>query len=259
MLGLTIYIAIPRSSPSSGIVDLAPTNDDLVTSQDGEATVISAPTFDYMMSAITILSLVLAAISTYVAIKLYTWRQTVDLQGALVPEVWGGHLEQITHAVNNHTEKLGALINTDEKLSKFVQSAGQETLREVQSVKAMLLDFQNSLDVKDMEISRLKEGYDFKIVKNILTQLISLHDQCLILIVSDPNSKSLLNLEILLRDILENSGLEIRDPPLRTDFAQVSDYVEVVGYTSVSDGDLKKGQISEVISSCYEYNSGEKN
>jgi hypothetical protein len=231
---------------------------EILASPESGAATASLGSIYYLMTGITIFSLILAAVASFVSIKFYMWRQTIDLQGALVPEQWAGSLKELSTEVQRQAAHLIELTEVDAKLARIVQSVGQENIKEGRSIKEILLEFRQSLDSKDQEIVRLKQGYDLAILKKFLVQLAILHEQCKNILVSDPNNKSLINFEILLRDNLESSGAEIENISKGVDFAELGELVEVVGYTHVSAQDLKMGEISEVLSSAYVYRIGER-
>jgi len=212
----------------------------------------------YLMASITIFSLIMALVSSVIAIKFYMWRQTIDLQGALVPEKWAATIKEVSAEVHRQTGQLIELGEIDAKLASFVQSVGQENVKEVRSIKEILLDFRRTLDSKDLEISRLKDGYDYVIVKKMLAQLAVLHEQCLNMALTDQTNKGLQNFEILLRDHLESFGVEIQEPDIGTDFTSIADYVEVRGYTPTNDENAPTGAISEVLSPAYFYRNGDQ-
>ncbi len=207
---------------------------------------------------LTFFSISITGLASLVALKFYNWRQKVDLTGALVPEEWAEHLLALTEAFNSQANHIQKLSNDNVRLSKLVESNLVEILKQISSSKEMLLTFQSSIQEKDLEITRLKLGYDFKIQKDLLLQLVQLHSNCSEIILKSETNKGLTNIEFLIRDILEGSGVLISRPSLGTDFSKISDQIDVVGYSSDSSSNLIKGQISEVLSDFYLYDSGSK-
>mgnify|MGYP001024975321 FL=1 len=207
---------------------------------------------------LTFFSISIAGLASFVAFKFYNWRQKVNLAGALVPEEWAGHLIALTEALNSQSAFLQNLSSDNVRLSKLVESNSAEVLKQTSATKEMLLTFQKSIQEKDLEINRLKLGYDFKIQKDLLSQLVQLHSNCIEIIEKSVSNKGLENIEILFRDLLEGSGVMIFKPSIGTDFSTISDQTEVVGYSSASPENLKKGEISDVLSDCYLYDSGSR-
>ena len=211
-----------------------------------------------VLIVLTFFSISITGLASFVALRFYNWRQKVDLTGALVPEKWAEHLLALTEAFNNQATNIQKLTDDNVRLSKLVESNLVEILKQISNSKEMLLTFQSSIQEKDLEITRLKLGYDFKIQKDLLSQLVQLHSNCSEIILKSETNKGLTNIEFLIRDILEGSGVLISKPPIGTDFSKISDQTEVVGYSSDASINLDKGQISEVLSDCYLYDSGSK-
>lgn len=197
-------------------------------------------------------------VSIFVAYKFYTWRTKIEETGALVPEQWAQHILNLSDAIIKFRDVLeNQLQITNEQYQQFLksqQTVSSEVHRMAQTLQVtqeMLLKFQQTIDLKDSEISRLKKGYDNQILRKNILAMVNLHVQTMAILGNDHENKSLKNIEFLMRDEIENCGVEIRDVPLGEDFAKLSDYVDVVGHTSNIDSDLVKGQISEVISEIY--------
>ena len=205
---------------------------------------------------LTFLSTTVAGLSAFVALKFYNWRQKIDLSGALVPEEWAEYLIKLAENINDQNIHLQKLTSDNLRLSRLVDTNQNKILELIASSKEILLTFQTSLQEKDDEINRLKIGYDFKIQKDLLNQLVQLHSNCIEIIEKNEINKGLVNIEILLRDLLESSGVLISKPPIGTDFSAISDLIEVTGYSSDPSGNLQKGQISEVLTDYYLYDSG---
>ena len=205
---------------------------------------------------LTLLSISVAGLSAFVALKFYNWRQKIDLTGALVPEVWAEHLINLAEKINDQGTRIQNLASDNLTLSKLVDTNQNKILGHIAASKEILLTFQTSLQEKDNEINRLKIGYDFKIQKDLLLQLVQLHSNCIEIIAKNEVNKGLVNIEILFRDLLESSGVSISKPPIGTDFSTISDLIEVTGYSSDASSNLQKGQISEVLSDYYLYDNG---
>lgn len=221
---------------------------------------ISASKINFFLAIITLVSVLAAGASSVVAYKFYHWRQTIDVTGALTPERWGEYLKDVGSSVKENSSVVHLIAEAVNEHISAIQKVHQTNLHgtkqiseETKALKEMLLAFQTSLDEKDKEISRLKEGYDFKILKNTLAQLVTLHAQCLELMGKNPENKQMSNFELLIRDSIENAGVEIGTPAKGELFSDFSDLVEVIGHTSNPESGLKKGQISEVYSYYYAF------
>ena len=225
-----------------------------------EPTAIATPIkfADGASSMTAVLSLIVAILSSGISIWLYRWRRTIVMTGALVPEVWGQIIRDAVNEINKNTAIVEKNKELGEKVANFINAKATETKTEIKSVKEMLLTFQQSLDEKDREIKRLKEGYDTKILHGNLSNLTALHEKSLGIISNDPTNKSLGNFIVLLEDTIESSGVSIDFPEIGMDFALCSDFVEVVGTTSSGEASFSKGQISQVISPYYVIRGAER-
>lgn len=210
------------------------------------------------VSLTTVLSLILALFTSSISVWLYRWRLKINLTGSLVPEEWGQIISEAVHAISKNTVIIERNRELNEKLANFITGKSTETRAEIKSVKEMLLTFQQSLDEKDIEIKRLKEGYDTKILHGNLSNLAALHEKSSTLLSHDQSNKSLGNFIVLLEDSLESSGVSIAFPETGVDFALWSDFIEIVGTTSSEEDNISKGQITEVLSPYYLIRGGER-
>ena len=115
----------------------------------------------------------------------------------------------------------------------------------------MLLSFQSALDDKDIEIKRLKEGFETEILRKNLINIASIHEKSSQMLKKEPENNLLKNFIFLLTDVLKDSGVEITEIPVGRDFALFSDFIEVIGTTSKTLPAMEKGQITEVSSPSY--------
>lgn len=213
---------------------------------------------DPVLFIILTISILASAFSLWIAYRFYRWRTRIDVTGALVPEHWAQNITNLADAIKSFRDVLVQQIQSNvEQNQNFSKAQSSITIKmdaiseTLQVTQEMLLKFQQTIDMKDAEISRLKQGYDTKILKKSILGMINLHTQMIIISSNDPENKRLKNVEFLMRDEIESSGVEISKVPLGEDFAKLSEYVEVVGHTSDSNVDLVKGQISEVVSEMY--------
>ena len=229
-----------------------------LASSSSQITNDTSPAFAAFLVIILSISVFSTGISLWIAYKFYTWRTKIDVTGALVPEQWAQHISNLSDALKKFRDVLENQLHiTNEQYQHFLNSqqavAGEVDgmAKTLQVTQEMLLKFQQTIDVKDAEISRLKNGYDKQILRKNILAMVNLHAQTMAILGNDHENKSLKNIEFLMRDEIENCGVQIKDNLLGEDFAKLSDYVDVVGYTSNSESDLAKGQISEVISEVY--------
>ena len=229
-----------------------------VSETEAIAEVNTSTSVDPVLVILLTISLLVSVFALWIAYKFYHWRTQIDVTGALVPEHWAQNITNLTDAIKSFRDVLEQHLQTNveqnQNFSKAQNSITSKTntiSETLQVTQDMLLKFQQTIDMKDAEIARLKQGYDTKILKKNILGMINLHTQMIAMLSNDPENKNLKNIEFLMRDEIENSGVEISKVPLGEDFAKLSDYVEVVGHTSESNDDLVKGQISEVVSEMY--------
>lgn len=225
---------------------------------EATAEIITSSSVDPVLVIILTTSLLVSVIALWVAYRFYRWRTQIDVTGALVPEHWAQNITNLTDAINSFRDvleqHLRGNIEQNQNFSKAQDSitSKTDTISEtLHATQDMLLKFQQTIDMKDAEISRLKQGYDTKILKKSILGMINLHTHIVTILSNDPENKRLKNVEFLMRDEIESSGVEISKVPLGEDFAKLSEYVEVIGHTSDTNVDLVKGQISEVVSEMY--------
>lgn len=229
-----------------------------VSETEAIAEVNTSTSVDPVLVILLTISLLVSVFALWVAYKFYRWRTQIDVTGALVPEHWAQNITNLTDAIKSFRDVLEQHLQTNveqnQNFSKAQNSITSKTntiSETLQVTQDMLLKFQQTIDMKDSEIARLKQGYDTKILKKNILGMINVHTQMIAMLSNDPENKNLKNIEFLMRDEIENSGVEIKKAPLGEDFAKLSDYVEVVGHTSDSNVDLVKGQISDAVSEIY--------
>lgn len=224
---------------------------------------------DVLLYVVTILSLTFAVISSLVAYKFYSWRQKIDVTGALVPEAWAAVINEQSKQINVLIGHISGLQNkvdeTESRVSARLKNLEDETatsIEELSKTQKILMQFQTSLNEKDKAIARYQAGYDFEILKNNLHGIIQLHQNTLKLIQRSPDNTDLGKVEYLIRDTLEQDGISIAKPPLGKSFSDYADKVEVVGHTpevkGIDSEELKKGDIAEVVSEYYEFSNAER-
>lgn len=157
----------------------------------------------------TFLSIILGLISW----NLYRWRIRITNEQALfVPEA------QIERS-DKQIEKLNKLQQLLPELVKKISREGELQLAKTTELEEMLLQFQNSLDAKDEEIKRLKEGYDVKLYSRFLVNFFRLY-KTIWRFEKDSNFPGHYSEQLLMQldDAFENAGVELFYPDTGLNF-----------------------------------------
>ena len=131
----------------------------------------SAPFLIALVSTL-IISIIIILILSIAVSKLYTWRKRIEENSKLLvmPEVYYEKLNELAVAI----QSIGGIIgnfgthltmsekNTEKKFEEFLQLIGNA---------------QSSLDAKDEELKRFKQGYDFKIKKDSINTILKLRER----------------------------------------------------------------------------------
>lgn len=150
---------------------------------------------------------------------------------ALVPERWHGIIAEIVRATQQsqaQTER------ATQRVSAEVESQSQRS----EALLESFLTLQRSLDAKDDEIERLKEGYDAKIFKKFLFRFIRVDRALREMRDEFEGQEGQRNYEYLSRmmeDALEECGVERFIPEIGDDIREagpeIADEPEVIGTT----------------------------
>ncbi|MZR63041.1 hypothetical protein [Alcanivorax sp. DP30] len=159
---------------------------------------------------IAIISLSVTTFSAVlVSFYLYRWRKVlIASQDVLLPE-------ELAKAVNRLSEAFGKLY---EENQKFGEASNRNTVKITDGVKMLgrsLLTFQKSLEDKDQEIARFKDGYDTKILKRNLVGFTRLS---LFIDGIEDESPEITNIRLLLEDALDDCGVEKFFPEIGANF-----------------------------------------
>ena len=132
------------------------------------------------------MSLIVSLLLVFALNKLYKWRRKIDGGKSIVlPEV---HYEKM-ESIESDVRSTGSLI---QKLSNHVSSKATETEKNFEEFLSLLSKLQNTVEIKDAEIQRLKEGYDNKLKKDSVMILIKLRDRVDYFINSESSSEDLI-------------------------------------------------------------------
>jgi len=153
----------------------------------------------------------LASVAT--AFYLYRWRRVLLANPQmLLPEELGAHLKKLSKSMER--------LNTadDARMQQLSQQASH-TSEQVVSLMDSFSSLQRALDEKDLEISRLRKGYDVEVYRKYLGRLIKI-DRCVREFVAEGENspRELKTIQALLEDALEDCGVEIFAPDTGADF-----------------------------------------
>jgi hypothetical protein len=132
------------------------------------------------------LSLIVSLLLVFTLNKLYKWRRRIEGGKSIVlPEV---HYEKM-ESIESDVQSIGSLMK---KLGDHVSSKATETEKNFEEFLNLLSKLQNTVEIKDAEIQRLKEGYDNKLKKDSVMILIKLRDRVDYFINSESSSEDLI-------------------------------------------------------------------
>jgi molecular chaperone GrpE (heat shock protein) len=169
-------------------------------------------------------------VSIFISFWLYRWRKVATSDKEIVvPEVFAQQLQSIYASVNYSNSQLE---NTIKKQSDVVNQQSNEvnkssislsSLRE--NIKEMIevhMKLQSTLDQKEDEINRYKEGYDAKIFHNFLLRF-TIVDQSINDYIGDNGISEevrdvLKNIQEVMEDALAECGVESFSPEIGGDY-----------------------------------------
>jgi hypothetical protein len=161
---------------------------------------------------ILILSL-LTLLSVSTSFYLYRWRRIlIGNQAVLVPEEWAKCLNNMASG----TAKLEYSIQSE--FGRMYQSSEMQN-KGISAMTETFMTLQKSLNEKDEEIRRLKQGYDELLFKRFLLRFIRA-DQVIEEFINEENGdqKSLKMIKRLVEDALDECGVEFFEPELNEDY-----------------------------------------
>ena len=108
----------------------------------------------YVLHIVILILSVTTFVSILISFYLYRWRKVLLAKpNLLVPEEWGKYLAH----VGGNLEKLVPVVN---KNFTALSSSLNDNSEKIRNMIDTFMILQNSLDEKDREINRLKQGYD---------------------------------------------------------------------------------------------------
>jgi len=213
----------------------------------------------YLHIAVIILSLVVL-FSVAISFYLYKWRRILlENPQLLLPEEIGKHIKSLTEAINHNT---GIMDSNHKSLrqetlgfGKNVHELSENTSSKIDDIADMFLTLHKSLDDKDVEIKKLKNGYDKEIFKKFIFRFIRV-DQAVCDLLNEDNgdSESLTLIRNLLENALSECDVEIFNPEIGVDYKKefgVADNPKTVQ----SDKEEDEFKILEVIEEGYFINT----
>ena len=138
---------------------------------------------------------------------------------------------------------------------KNMHDISEKTSNKVDDVADMFLTLHKSLDDKDIEIKRLKNGYDKEIFKKFIFRFIRVDQAvCDLLNEDKEDSEPLMQIRKLLENALSECDVEIFSPEIGVDYKKefgVADNPKIVK----SDKNEDEFKISEVVEEGYFINT----
>ena len=195
---------------------------------------------------ITLIVLAIATlISSSICFYLYRWRKVLlSRPELLVPEQWGQYLKSLG-------DRIDGLENFANSKLDLVVSTTDSNQKNINAIASTFSSLHDSLDEKDAEIRRHKEGYDSKVFKKYLLKFIKVNQYIGELIEDgDVDLNSVQNMKCSFEDALEECGVESFMPEIGEDYRRavgVSDNPRSIA-TDKQEDDFK---IAEIISAGY--------
>lgn len=208
---------------------------------------------------IAILSLAILALSSLViSFWLYRWRRKViGGKEIVVPEDWrktSSAINQTVKALIQATEKLNAQFFKAEKAS---HEDADDLRAKISELTEMFMILQQKLDEKDIEIRRLKKGYDAEIFRKFLNRFIRV-DQAIgdYLESNKIDLDGLKQISLVLEDAFDECGATSFSPRIGDDYTTTEGVADNPKIVRTDDSDLV-GKIKEVFEPGYKLNTGE--
>lgn len=160
-------------------------------------------------------------VSICISFYLYRWRKILLANPHMyLPE-------EIGNSVGQFAKEVGCMQANVGKLEKTVIKANLELSNGFENITATLMTLLKSLDDKDQEIARLKQGYDIEIYRKFIARFIRV-DLTLNDLIEDADleSESLKQLKRLLSDALDECGVESFFPIIGQDYRSAEGVAE---------------------------------
>ena len=148
-------------------------------------------------------------LAVLVSFYLYRWRKVlIASQDVLLPE-------ELAKAINGLSEAFQKLYVENQSFGEASNSNAVKITDGVKMLGRSLLTFQKSLEEKDQEIARFKQGYDTNILKR---NLVGFSRLSLFIDGVEDETPEIRNIRLLLEDALEDSGVEKFFPEIGANF-----------------------------------------
>lgn len=207
----------------------------------------SEPILIALISSLVV-SIVIIFILSIAVSKLYTWRKRIEENSKLLvmPEVYYEKLNDLSQGI----QSIGGIISD---FSKHLTVSERNTEKKFDEFLQLMAKAQSSLDAKDEELKRFKQGYDFQLKKDSINTILKLRERIEFYIQDQASSEDLSKAcEGMLRiidheldaigvvSIHINPGISIRD---------IDDFE--VAETVVTSDQQKVGQVIKTIRNGY--------
>ena len=180
---------------------------------------------------------------------LYRWRiilSNKDGKEFIKPEDYNQIMNNFYTSFKQHEEKLNLL---DQNIS----NQGNSTEEKINNMISTFMAMQKKLDEQDLEIKRLKKGYDSEIYKKFLMRFIRVNqivNDNIKDIDNDTESKLLNRIKLRLDDALEECNVESFEPSIGSNIKDLNpDDFELI--TENTTDNFNDGEIIEVIEEGY--------
>jgi molecular chaperone GrpE (heat shock protein) len=207
--------------------------------------------YDLLLALLSITTLVSIIISFW----LYRWRRVVIAGNMpVVPETFSQQVNDIVLAVKNSSSKLGSVVNQQ---SNAVGQSSNSLALLSENIKEMIevhMKLQSTLDQKEDEINRYKEGYDAKIFHNFLLRFTRV-DRTFNDYIKDDNvdetvRDALEDIREMMEDALAECGVEAFSPEKGLNY-KTAEGVADNPKTIDTDDESKHFTIAEVLDEGY--------
>jgi len=169
---------------------------------------------------LTVILGLVTLVSLLTTFWLYRWRRVVIAgRDIVVPETFAKQVESIINVVSASSKELSGIANEQTgKVGQFRKSL-EGLDQNIQNMIETYMSLQSSLDQKDNEIARFKEGYDSKVFHDFLLRFTRV-DRVIQEYLED-NKIDLNGLEDIhevMKDALEECGVEEFSPSIGEDY-----------------------------------------
>ncbi len=203
---------------------------------------------------------VATAIAVITSFFFYRWRRLVALNGQLiaVPEDLIAKLTAIGQELKTFRVAINDTKVVQAKTGKQVLEDLAETNKSISQLFETAVSLQGALDTRDLEIKKLREGYDAELIRRFVTRFVRVK---LALIDIDPGiepSQHLQQVARLLDDALDECGVEEFRPNLNDDFRTAPGVAD--GPRQVETDDSGRAfKIAEIIEPGFRFRTGTNN